>query len=99
VLRAWTKAIYRAQEYAQTAKSEDLASHIQSFFPGLSEPELVRAIERYRDLNLWKRDPIITPEAMEQLQDMLIATGLQKPEERVAYADLVNTTYAKEVMK
>ncbi len=99
VLKAWTKAVYRAQQYVRTAPPEELATQIQSFFPGLSQPELVRAIERYRPYNLWKQNPVIEPAAMEQLQDMLIASGLQKKDERVAYADLVDTTFAREVMQ
>ena len=99
VLDAWTKAVYRAQKYVQTASAQDLASHIQSFFPGLSQQELVRAIERYRPYKLWKLNPVIESAAMEQLQDMLIAAGLQKKAERVAYADLVDTTFARKVMQ
>src|SRR5690606_6699617 len=73
VLKAWTRAIYRSQKYVETASAQELATHIKSFFPGLSEPELVRAIERYRPYKLWKQNPVIESSAMEQLQDMLIA--------------------------
>lgn len=97
VLEAWTRAIYRAQQYVQTATPEDLAKHIESYFPGVSQAELVKAINRYRPLNLWKKNPLIEQEAMEKLQDMLIDRGLLKPEQRVPYEQLVDVSFAKKV--
>lgn len=99
VIKDWTKAIYRAQKYVETASPADLAKHIKSYFPGLSEAELIKAVERYRPYKLWKQDPVIQEAAMEKLQDMLIEAKLMKADERVAYADLVDTQYAKEVMQ
>ncbi|MER1940986.1 ABC transporter substrate-binding protein [Castellaniella sp. FW104-16D08] len=97
VLDAWTKAIYRAQKYVETATAEDLAKHIESYFPGVSQAELVKAINRYRPLHLWKKNPLIEQAAMEKLQDMLIDRGLLKPEQRVPYAQLVDVSFAKKV--
>ena len=95
----WVNAIYRAQQEIQNAPAADLATHMQPFFPGLSHAELVGAVERYRPFRLWKENPVVEEAAMNQLQDMLIKMGLQKDSERVAYANLVETRFAKEAMK
>jgi len=99
VLNAWTRAIYRAQKYVQTAPPTTLASQIQSYFPGVSDAELVKAIERYRPLHLWKTNPLITKTAMDKLQSMLIDCGLLKSDKRVAYDMLVDTSFAKRAMQ
>jgi len=99
VARAWVRAIYRAQQEINNTPAAELAQNMQSFFPGLSQDELVAAVERYRPYRLWKQDPVIYPQAMEKLQDMLISTGLLKADERVAYENLVHTDYAKEVLQ
>jgi len=99
VALAWTNAIYRAQKEINDAPAAELATHMQPYFSGLSQAELVAAIERYRPFKLWKQNPVVEEGAMSKLQDMLIATGLQKESERVAYADLVETRFAKEAMK
>lgn len=99
VLNAWTRAIYRAQKYVQTASPETLASEIKSYFPGVSNAELVKAINRYRPLHLWKTNPLITKAAMDKLQGMLIDCGLLKPNKRVAYNVLVDTSFAKKAMQ
>lgn len=99
VAQKWVNAIYRAQQEIQNAPAADLATHMQPFFPGLSHAELVGAVERYRPFRLWKENPVVEEAAMNQLQDMLIKMGLQKDSERVAYANLVETRFAKEAMK
>lgn len=99
VALAWTKAIYRAQQEIDSAPAAELARNMQSYFPGLSHDELVGAVERYRPYKLWKANPVVEQAAMEQLQDMLIATGLQKESERVAYDKLVETQFARQVMQ
>lgn len=99
VALAWTKAIYRAQQEIADTPAADLAKSMQSWFPGLSHDELVGAVERYRPYRLWKQNPVVEKAAMDQLQDMLIANGLQKETERVAYEKLVDTQFARQVMK
>lgn len=96
VIQDWTNAILRAQKYVQTAAPADLAKHISSYFPGVSEPELVATIERYRQYNIWKKDPVVRPEAMESLQDMLVASGLLEQNKRVKYQQFVVTNFATE---
>jgi len=99
VALAWVKAIYRAQREIRDTPAAELAGHMQSYFPGLSQDELVAAIERYRPFRLWKENPVVEETAMSTLQDMLIARGLQKEAERVAYGQLVETRFAREAMK
>lgn len=95
----WAKAIYRAQQYVRNAPPAELAADMQPFFTGLSKEELVAAVERYRPYRLWKDNPVIEQAAMDKLQDMLIATGLLKEQNRVPYEKLVDTQFAREAMK
>ena len=99
VALSWAKAIYRAQKHVNNAPPAELAADMQPFFPGLSTDELVAAVERYRPYRLWKTTPVIEQAAMDKLQDMLIATGLQKEKERVDYEQLVDNRFAREAMQ
>ncbi len=96
VAQAWTNAIYKAQKYVQDAPPAALAQHISSYFPGLSEGELVTTIDRYRQYDLWKKTPAVEEAAMEKLQDMLVASGLLEQDKRVKYDRIVDTTFASE---
>jgi NitT/TauT family transport system substrate-binding protein len=93
VAQAWTHAIVRAQKHVATAPAADLAKATASFFPGMSQAELEAAVERYRDIGLWKTNPAVEKRAVDGLQDMLVASGLLEPGKRVAYEAVVDNTF------
>jgi len=94
VAQAWTDAVARAEKYTQTAPAADLAKQVAEFFPGMTQPELAKAIERYRGYKLWKTRPLVEKAAIEQLQDMLVASGVLEPAKRVKYEQVVVTDFA-----
>lgn len=94
VLQAWTGAVARALKHVQTAPPADLAKQVAEYFPGMSQAELTKAIERYRGLKLWKTSPLVEKAAIEQLQDMLTASGVLEAAKRVKYEQVVVTDFA-----
>ena len=93
VAQAWTNAIVRAQKYVASAPAADLAKQIAEFFPGMSQPELVAAVERYRAIGLWKSNPTVERQAIESLQDMLVTSGVLESAKRVKYEQVVVTEF------
>lgn len=89
VAQAWTNAILRAQKHVATAPATDLAKALAEYFPGMTQPELVAAIERYRGIGLWKTTTTVERQAIETLQDMLIASGVLDRAKRVKYEQVV----------
>lgn len=94
VAQAWVNAIAKAQKYVDVAPPADLAKHIAEYFPGISQGELVKTIERYRKLRLWKTSTVVDEKAMETMQDMLIASGQLEKGKRVKYSQIVVPTFA-----
>jgi len=94
-IQAWTDVIARALKDIAKDEPAVIAKDIASFFPGLSETELTQSIERYRKYHIWKTTPLVGEEAVSTLQDMLIASGTLKPEERVSYDEVVIPSFAK----
>jgi NitT/TauT family transport system substrate-binding protein len=94
VAQTWTNAIVRAQKHVAAAPAADLAKQIAEFFPGMGQPELVAAIERYRGIGLWKVNPLVEKGAMDALQDMLVASGVLEQAKRVPYEQLVVPGFA-----
>ena len=94
VAQTWTNVIVRAQKHVASAPAADLAKQIAEFFPGMGQAELVAAIERYRGIGLWKTNPMVEKAAMEQLQNMLVASGLLETAKRVPYEQLVASEFA-----
>ncbi len=93
VAQAWTNVIVRAQKAVASASPADLARQIAEFFPGMSQAELIGAIERYRGIGLWKTNPTVERVAVESLQDMLVASGVLEQAKRVKYEQIVVTDF------
>ncbi|MGQ4245514.1 ABC transporter substrate-binding protein [Bordetella bronchiseptica] len=96
VIQAWTNVVARAEKYVQDTPAATLAPQIASFFPGLEQQGIIDAIERYKQYQIWKTTPLVTPEAMNQLQDMLIASAVMKDAARVKYEDVVMPEFARQ---
>jgi NitT/TauT family transport system substrate-binding protein len=94
IAQTWTEVIARAEKYVQVAPAAELAKQVSEYFPGMTQPELVKAIDRYRTHKVWKLKPLVEKAAMEQLQDMLIASGVLESGKRVKYENLVVTDFA-----
>lgn len=97
VIQAWTDAVARAEKYVQATPAATLAPQVASFFPGMDQAGIVDAIERYKQYQIWKTTPLVTPQAMNQLQDMLVASAVMKESARVKYEDVVIADFANKV--
>jgi NitT/TauT family transport system substrate-binding protein len=95
IVQAWTNVVARAEKYVATAPSADIAKQISEFFVGLSQAELVEAIDRYRKFSIWKTTPLVELAAIESLQDMLIANGALEKAKRVSYEQVVVPEFAR----
>jgi NitT/TauT family transport system substrate-binding protein len=97
VIQGWTNAIARAERYVQSASAPEIAKLVSEFFPGLELPLIESAVKSYRKYGIWKTTPLIKPEAISKLQNMLIQSGLLTRNKRVSYDDVIDPTFAKNV--
>ena len=98
VVQAWTNAIYKAQQYSFKTDPGVVAKEVAQFFPKVDLGLITKSIERYRKLEILKKNPLVEPAAIKGLQDLLVEGGLLKPAERAKYADIVTTKFAKKAM-
>lgn len=98
-VQAWCNAIHKAQKLVYSAPSGEIAELVASYFPKLDRDLLVSSIERYRRLGIWKTDPVTEPAAIERMQDLMVAGGVLKPQERVAYEKVVVRNFAEAAKK
>jgi len=97
VIQAWTNVVARAETYVRQTPADELARQVMGFFPGMDVQVVAEAIERYKTYQIWKASPLVTEQAINQLQDMLIASAVMKDGERVRYEDVVVTGFAERV--
>ena len=97
IIQAFTNALQKGMDYVQTHSPEEIAEVISPQFAETDIDTITTIVERYAAQDTWKSDLIFTEESFTLLQNILEEAG--ELEERVPYADLVNTEFAAEAAK
>ena len=92
-IEAFLRAIYRAQQWIETASDEDAAKAMQPYFPDASLDSLMAVVKSYRETDSWMKDPIMRESAYERLLSVIDFNG--ELSGRPAFAELVNNTFAE----
>lgn len=97
IIQSFTNAIYKGQLWVMESPAEEVAKEIKSFFPDSDEDLLVTVINRYKEIDAWKKDPIMTEEALNNLQAVMKEAG--ELDKYVDYDKIVNTSFAENAIK
>lgn len=92
-IEAFLRAIYRAQQWIETASDEEAAKAMQPYFPDASLDSLMAVVKSYRETDSWKKDPIMQEADYERLLSVIDFNG--ELSARPAFQELVNNTFAK----
>lgn len=96
IIEKFLRAIYKGQQFVQKATDEEVAKAIVEFFPDTTVESLVMVAKSYRAIDAWMDTPVMKEEAFNRLQDIIIQTGVL--EEKVDFADVVDTSYAQKIV-
>jgi len=96
-IKAFTRAIYRAQKWTYNHSATEIARVIRPSFPELDFSVLVKVIKRYKTQNTWSPTPVLEKESFNRWQTIIQEAG--ELEEKVPYNQVVNTEFAEEVLK
>jgi len=91
-----TRAMYRSQKWLHEQPSSDVAAAVTPFFPDLACELLVRAIDRYRALGVWGRNPRLPRQGFERLRAALLSGGLIG--KAIPFEDCVDNRFADAVI-
>lgn len=95
-IEAFTRAIYKAQQWVKENSAEEIAEVIAPYFEETEIEMLTSSIDRYKSQGSFATDPILDEEEWDNLQGIIEEAG-ELPE-NVPYEDLVNTNFAERVM-
>ena len=65
------RRIYEGNHEESLEKVQEIADAIQPHFPGNEKDILVTLINRYKDQDTWRPNPIITEEGLEHMMDII----------------------------
>ena len=92
VIQKFTNAVYKGQQFVAQNSAEDIAPLLQPYFEDISLEDLITVVQRYKDIEAWDTNPILEPEALDKLMDIMALAG--QLDERADYNDIVTTEFA-----
>lgn len=96
IIEAFTRAIYRGQQWVENHTSAEIAEVILPQFSESDVETLTTIIERYKAQDTWKTDPIFSEEGFTLIQDIMEQGG--ELSGRVPFDDLVQNEFAEKVI-
>ncbi len=97
IIEGFTRAIYEGEQWVKEHTAREVAEVIQAFFPNTTIESLETSVQKYKDIDAWKENPILKEEAFDKLQ--LIMTEAGELEQKAPYDKIVNNTFAEKVSK
>lgn len=97
LIQRFTNALYKGQQWVQTASDEEVAKAMQPFFEDSSLEVLETVAKKYKEIDAWSSDPLLKEESLNRLMDVMIEGG--ELDEKVPYDSIVTTDFANETIK
>ena len=91
------RALHRTLKWVHAGTGAQLAAAIAAYFPAVPQTRLANALDRYKTLGLWGRDPRLPRSGYERLRAGLVSGGLVKA--GAPYETAVDNTLAELVIR
>lgn len=92
-IQKFTNAIYKGQQFVAQNEAADIAPLLQPYFADISLEDLILVVQRYKNIEAWDTNPVLEPEALEKLMDVMVLAG--QLEQRADYHAIVTTKFAE----
>lgn len=90
-IKKFTKAIKKGLDYVYTHTSQEVATSLYGSFPSTDIKTIEKVVDRYKEIDAWTSDLLLSKEGFEKLQDVLQEAN--ELTSRVDYETLVTTKY------
>ena len=89
VIESFDRALQKGLDFVNNSDSKEVAKAIKSFFPDTKEEDLIKVIDRYKEIKAWPSTTQFKEESFNHLQDIMISAN--ELDEKVPYEDLIYT--------
>ena len=97
IIEGFTRAIYRGEQWVKEHTAREVAEKIQEFFPDTTIESLETSVQKYKDIDAWKENPILEEASFDKLQEIMTEAG--ELDQKAPYDKVVNNTFAEKVSK
>ena len=95
IIEGFTRAIYKGEQWVKEHTSREIAEKIVEFFPDTTIDSLATSVQKYKDIDAWKENPILEKASFDKLQEIMTEAG--ELEQKAPYDKVVNNTFAEKV--
>ena len=93
IIQAFTNAVGKGQKWVEESDARDVAEAIIDQFPDTDLDVLTAVVERYKEIDAWNTNPVMSEEGLERLQEVMKMAG--ELEANVPFGDLVDNSFAE----
>ena len=97
IIECFTRAIYKGEQWVKEHTAREVAEEIVEFFPDTTIESLATSVQKYKDIDAWKENPILEEVSFDKLQEIMIEAG--ELAQKAPYDKVVNNTFAEKVSK
>lgn len=97
IIQKFTNAVYKGQQFVANNSAEDIAPLLQPYFEDIAPEDMITIVQRYKDIEAWDTNPVLEPEALEKLMDVMALAG--QLEQRADYNKVVTTEFARNAIE
>ena len=94
-VKSFLKALKKAFEYIETHTEYEVAESIVKQFPSTSISSIETSLKNYKKIDSWQRNMQATESSFDTLQNIM--KNANELDEKVAFSELVENKYAKEI--
>lgn len=94
-VQRFTNAIARAQQWVASHSDEEVAAVIAPQFPDTDQALIAQVVGRLRSIGAWNETPVMTGDAWERVEDIMVGAGQLEDAARVPFETLVDNSFAK----
>lgn len=97
LIAAFTRAVYKGQQWVQTHTAAEIAQAVAEFFPDTSAELLTASAQSYMDIDAWCDTPVMSEDSFNLLQQVMREAGELK--QTAPFDKVVNNTFAQNAAK
>ncbi len=92
LVAAFTRALYKGQQWVSNHSAAEIAKAVESFFSDTELDLLTASAQSYIDIDAWCDTPVMSEDSFDRLQQVISEAG--ELSKSAPFADVVNNTYA-----
>ncbi len=94
-VKGFLRAVLRGIEFIDTATDEVIVETLKPSFPGITDDIIAQSVNRYKEIDAYMSDPVMTEEAFNNLVTLLRSMGTL--EKQVSFDEIVDNSVVQEI--